>query len=260
MIWLAFLLAQNLTDPELLPRGEKIFARYCSVGYCHGVAGAAGRGPRLRGRELNKSYVYQVTLDGIANSGMPGWKGRLPDQDISAVVAYVMSLSSSTPSAPPPVVMPAGVGPAALVEFSGPEEIRRGYDLFFDATRGTRCSTCHTASGRGIPIGPDLKSLTSSDPAELMSLIRSERSKHVLLASLKNGETFPVLRVEQNEKWMKLYDLASPLPVLRTLGRSQIDSIVQTDDWAHQSVVGDYDEGELKAILLYLRWLSSTEE
>jgi mono/diheme cytochrome c family protein len=47
MIALALLLpllaqsAQSAVDPAIA-RGEKIFAQSCSVGYCHGVAGAAG--------------------------------------------------------------------------------------------------------------------------------------------------------------------------------------------------------------------------
>lgn len=262
MIWLVFLLAQNLaTDPSLVSRGEVTFAQYCSVGYCHGIAGSAGKGPRLRQHRLSRSYVHQVTRDGITHSGMPGWKGRLREQDISAVVAYVMSLASVSESASPPLTMPEGVGLASLANFTGPLEAKPGHDLFFDATRGTRCGTCHSASQRGIPIGPNLENLTTiKDRTELLSLIQSEQSKHVLTARLKSGDVFPVLRAEQGDKWVKLYDLSSPLPVLLTLERKAIESLVQTGDWAHESVVRSYDEQELEVIVLYLEWLSSPEK
>src|SRR5207247_142081 len=53
MIWLALLL-----QISPVAAGEKIFALQCSVGYCHGAAGAAARGPRLRGRTFDKNYLY----------------------------------------------------------------------------------------------------------------------------------------------------------------------------------------------------------
>src|SRR2546423_1351867 len=101
------LLAQSAQSAESggetpgIARGEKIFAQSWSVGYCHGVAGAAGRGPRLRGRTFSKDYLLNVTREGIPTSAMPAWKGRLKDDEIHAVVEYVASLSSATDPAPP---------------------------------------------------------------------------------------------------------------------------------------------------------------
>ncbi|MDA2928989.1 c-type cytochrome [Acidobacteria bacterium AH-259-O06] len=260
MIWLVLLLVQNLTDPGTISRGKRIFVQTCSVGYCHGVGGAAGAGPRLRGRKLDKDYVYRVTRDGIPQSAMPAWKGRLRDEDIWAVVAYVLSLSSAVEPASAPAEMPPGVGPAAFLQFPGPAEAKRGHDLFFDATRGTRCATCHSLGERGIPIGPDLRDVASENPAQLLSLIRNNRSKHVLTARLESGEVFPALRAGQNEKWVKLYDLTTPPPVLRTLERSQITSIVEANDWQHAAVVRNYKTEELQAIIPYLKWERSQEK
>ena len=254
MIWLLALLIQNPVDPSVVARGEKIFAQSCSVGYCHGVGGAAGRGPRLRGRRLDPNYVETVTRDGIPNSAMPGWKGRLQDEEIRAVVAYVVSLASASDAAPPANPMPAGVGPAALGGFQGPAEARPGHDLFFDATRISRCGTCHAVAGRGISIGPDL--MTSGEPA----LPRGLPPKHVITARLKNGEVFPALRVEQDERFIKLYDLIAAPPVLRTLERSEITSLLEGSDWRHESAVRNYTDQELQAITAYLRWLKSSPQ
>jgi mono/diheme cytochrome c family protein len=252
MIWLLVLLVQTPPDPSVIARGEKIFAQSCSVGYCHGVAGAAGRGPRLRGRKLDPSFVETVTRDGIPNSAMPAWKGRLQDEEIRAVVAYVVSLASASEAAPPANPMPAGVGPAALSGFQGPAEARPGHDLFFDATRISRCGTCHAVAGRGISIGPDL--MTSAEPA----LPRGLPPKHVITARLKNGELFPALRLEQDERFVKLYDLSTAPPVLRTLERSEITSLVEGSNWSHDSAVRNYSADELRAIITYLRWLKSS--
>jgi mono/diheme cytochrome c family protein len=251
MIWLLVLLIQKPPDPSVIGRGEKVFAQSCSVGYCHGVAGAAGRGPRLRGRKLDPNYVETVIRDGIPNSAMPGWKGRLPDEEIRAVVAYVVSLASAPEAAPPANPMPAGVGPGAFTGFQGPAEARQGHELFFDATRISRCGTCHAVAGRGISIGPDL--MTSGEPV----LPRGLPPKHVITARLKNGEVFPALRVEQDERFVKLYDLSAAPPVLRTLERSEITFLVEGTDWRHESAVLNYTDEDLRAIITYLGWLKS---
>ncbi len=257
MIWLLFLLAQNVTAEDPVAYGEKIFARNCSAGYCHGLAGVAGSGPRLRGRRLDRDYVDQVIRNGIPDSGMPGWKDRLSGEDISAVLAYVMNLSSGGKSPPEAVPMPSGVGPATFRKFRIPVQVREGHELFFGAIRIRRCGTCHSLAGQGVSIGPDLTKVASNESRELLSLIRGTHSKHVLTATLKNGSVFPALRVEQTETRVRVYDLSSPLPVLRTLERSEIQSLVQSNDWPHRSVVTSYNQQELKAILLYLNWLAA---
>ena len=112
-MWLLLFILGNVAAQEPSPNGERIFAQSCSVGYCHGAAGSAGRGPRLRGRKLERSYVEKVTRDGIPDSAMPGWKGRLSDREIAAVVDYIMGLASASDLVPPTNPMPPGEGPAS---------------------------------------------------------------------------------------------------------------------------------------------------
>ena len=248
MIAIALLLAQSAADPALIARGEKIFAQSCSVGYCHGVAGAAGRGPRLRGRTFSKDYLYNVTRDGIPNSAMPAWKARLKDEDIRAVVDYVASLSSATDAAPPANPMPPGIGPASLASFNGPPQAARGHALFFDPAR-ENCGVCHSIAGRGIAVGPDLKSLP-----DLVTPVRSTHSRHVLTARLKNGEEFPALLAEQNGRQTRLYDVTLAPPVLRTFAREDIVSLKENPSWRHSDFVKEYSQAELEDIGVYLRW------
>ena len=258
MICLLLLLSQNLTDPELISLGEEIFAQSCSVGYCHGAAGTAGRGPRLKGHSFQAEYVYRVTRDGIPDSAMPGWANRLSDREIWAVVGYVLSLSDSTETTSS-LDMPPGVGPAAFSPFSGPPQARAGQDLFFDATKGTtRCSTCHAMGGRGIAIGPNLEKSSESDLS--IPRIRSTGSHHVLTARLQDGESFPALRFGQTDDQARLYDLTLPPPVLRTFGRGEIQSLRSASDWSHDSVVKSYTDRELEKIIHYFIWLRSLRQ
>lgn len=247
MILVTLLLAQSVVPN--MAAGEKIFAQSCSVGYCHGAAGAAGRGPRLRGRAFTADYLYRVIADGIPNSAMPAWKGRLDETQIRAVVSYVMSLASATEPAPPANPMPPGVGPAALSRFNGPPQAERGHELFFDASHDMRCGVCHALGGRGIAIGPDLGN--SRDVAAGMD---AAHSQHVLAAVLNDGEKFPALLAGQEGDRVKLYDLSVPPPVLRTLNRAEIKSMAQDAGWSHQALLSGYTAAQLNDIVAYIRW------
>ena len=256
MICLFLLLMQNLSDPALVSRGEQIFAQHCSVGYCHGAAGAAASAPQLRGRQLDRDYVHRVTRDGIPQSAMPGWKELLSDANIWAVVSYVLSLATATDPVPDPNAMPSGTGPATFIEFRGPPETAPGRELFLDATRKGRCVTCHSLGGRGIPVGPDLAAVAQESAERLFSLMSSHRPRHVVSVTLVSGEIFPSLRSSQSDGEIRVYDLTSVLPVLRTLDRSQVTSMVQNQTWSHRSAVDDYTEDDLRAIIPYIRWES----
>ena len=62
--------AAVFSDPRIIKIGDKLFAKNCSRGYCHGKDGRAGRGPRFRGRTLDKSYMFKVTRQGVPGTSM----------------------------------------------------------------------------------------------------------------------------------------------------------------------------------------------
>lgn len=243
MIAIALLLAQVTAAPEAVARGEKIFSASCAVGYCHGAGGAASRGPRLRGRIFTSEYLHKVTREGIPNTAMPPWKGRLPEADIHDVVAYIASLSSVSGSAGVP---PAAPPPSALHDFEGPPEVQEGRKLFFDSTRAARCATCHSMGGLGTAIGPNL--------ARSKLVAFPERTRLVGTARLKNGARFPALLVEKTSKLVRLYDLSSPLPVLRSVQPSEFGGWNPKTTWRHDAAARGYSEAELKTILSFVRW------
>ena len=108
-----------------------------------------------------------------------------------------------------------------------------------------------------MPWVRELAGPTVADQDHFLSLVRAPRSQHVLTATLKDQCVFPALRFEQNEGWVKLYDLTSAPPVLRTIEASTIVSLENDQDWSHKSVTRDYQDEELKAIVEYLNWLDS---
>jgi mono/diheme cytochrome c family protein len=256
VIAIALLLAQSAAEPSMVARGQTVFAQNCSVGYCHGAGGAAGRGPRLRGRNLPKDYLDRVTREGIPSSAMPAWKGRLSEVDIRAVVEYVSMLSASTDAPPPMQPMPSGEGPATAQRFNGPPEAGRGFALFFDPARD-HCGVCHSTSGRGIAIAPDPAEAVSKSPTDAIAVIRSTSARKVVRVKTKDGESFVALRASESKDTVKVYDLTSAPPVLRTLERSEIESIAADPSWRHNDFVQPYSAAELSDIVAYLRWAAT---
>ncbi|MGM9488943.1 cytochrome c oxidase subunit II [Ideonella sp. YS5] len=86
------------TQPDLVARGEKVYAANCAV--CHKPDGK-GAGPikALDGSpkvlDADKTVQVKVVLNGQNNGAMPPWKGVLSDTDIAAVVTYTKNTWSN---------------------------------------------------------------------------------------------------------------------------------------------------------------------
>jgi mono/diheme cytochrome c family protein len=82
----------DLADTARVEEGRQQFQQTCAVAYCHGADGRTGGGaPTLRGRKVGTpEQIHAVIVNG--RQRMPPWRGRLPEQKLWALVAYVMSL------------------------------------------------------------------------------------------------------------------------------------------------------------------------
>ena len=80
-------------------QGQKLFTAFNCAG-CHSNGGG-GMGPPLMDDEWiygsAPRNIFETIVQGRPN-GMPSFGGRIPDQDIWELVAYVRSLSALTPS------------------------------------------------------------------------------------------------------------------------------------------------------------------
>jgi putative heme-binding domain-containing protein len=236
----------DLSDPQVIGSGATLFAKNCSVGYCHGSAGRAGRGPRLRGREWEKNYLFKVTYDGIPNSSMPAWKSRLTETEIGSIVAYILTLSKLTsdtvdPAGPPAATSPNPVAqaPASATSSAVPPlpgrsdgltgDPDKGKALFFDSSNDLNCGTCHKIRGGGGEVGPDLSQIHNRPARDILkdivlpSTVLSP-SRQLLRISLKTGESIQGIKTEESSSQLKIYDMDSLPPVLRTLSKDQIQA------------------------------------
>ncbi len=100
---------ERITDPEILGNGDQLFQENCAI--CHGkkaqglvenwqVSGEDGKfpPPPLNGT----AHTWHHPLNGLAHTirngtleiggSMPGWKDKLSDDDIFAIVIWISSL------------------------------------------------------------------------------------------------------------------------------------------------------------------------
>ncbi|HXY29588.1 MAG TPA: c-type cytochrome [Gemmatimonadaceae bacterium] len=82
-------------DPNAVAQGAKLFVAY-NCADCHGAGGSGAMGPALNDGRWHfggsAAEVYESIAEGRPD-GMPSWGGRLPDDQIWALVSYVRSLT-----------------------------------------------------------------------------------------------------------------------------------------------------------------------
>lgn len=160
--------AIQVPSPTLL-RGAGLYRENCVT--CHGAPGVAqddiGRsmqpvpGPLAdAARRWRPNELYWITRHGIKMSGMPAWEFHLAEEDLWAVVGFLVALPELSPQAY-----------AALSEQAGaPARAPRPGHRVADAARGRlalsqhACNACHVIPGVTGPdtfVGPPLKDLAA---------------------------------------------------------------------------------------------------
>jgi len=237
------LAAQIPANQSTLAQGEKVFAKNCADGPCHGTAGEAGKAPRLRGRGLTAEAVKWAVSEGVPASTMHQFKTRLSAADLEAVVAYAASLGQASAPAPK-----AASGPAMHAQ------AQRGQALFFDAAPGAACGTCHALAGKGNAVAPDLTRWARMSPRAIIVAVKASRTEYTQAVTLKAGGTFPGLKSTQDEKSISYFDLSVTPPALRQLAKADIASTADNSTWRHPPGNTDYSSAQLADIIAFIRW------
>ncbi len=227
-----------LAQDEAVKRGAALFRTTCAVAYCHGAEGTAGRAAKLVGHRLPRSIVAATVALGNAEKGMPGFSSSMKSEQIEAVVDYVMSLAGSGPE---------------LDYFGVPDRLKRtpeieaGRRLFFDAARMNGCGACHEIDGWGVPVGPDLAKSNTGAVNRLPEI----GSSRVMTVKPAKEAAFPGWVVDKGPS-VKVYDLSSPLPVMRSFAGGAV-TLEPGSAWSHRMAVAGYTGQELDSIGRFLR-------
>jgi len=99
-----------------MAQGERLFGWYNCAG-CHGRNGGGGMGPALSDERWlygdKPDQIFKTIMEGRPN-GMPSFKGRIPEDQVWQLVAYVRSMSglAATNAAPSRSDSTGGLTPA----------------------------------------------------------------------------------------------------------------------------------------------------
>ena len=145
---------------EQMEQGARIYAANCAV--CHGADGQGRVGATLAKDwpSIRPDLKVRATIEnGIAGSPMPAWGqvngGPLTDDDIGALVVYILSWQRGGPRFRPPTSTYIPRLPVSPVP-----------DVVGDPNQGAilydqNCAVCHGAEGRGR-VGASLDKVWSS--------------------------------------------------------------------------------------------------
>lgn len=83
----------DLKAPATIAAGRVLYNQKCA-GSCHGQDGQDGfYGPILAGKAyVEPAYVFVTLITGRPGSAMPSWAGRLTDDELWKIIAFVASL------------------------------------------------------------------------------------------------------------------------------------------------------------------------
>ena len=257
----------DLKDPQPISEGDKVFAQNCSVTYCHGREGASGRAPSVKDKKWEVTRLRKVIMEGIPNTSMPNWNDKLTERQISAVIAYILSISGEKPAKSQPSAtgvapennMPALMAPAATLPESLVGDPARGEQLFFAAgERG--CAGCHVIDGKGNPVGPDLTGSARRNARALFGDIvfpgaALDAGKPPLLRIvMKDGEKILGLKQEETPAAVRVFDMSRIPPVLRRVAKEQIQSVEPQTQSAMPERYGEvYTLRELLDLVSFLK-------
>ena len=140
-------------NPQAIAQGEQLYNQNCTS--CHGPNGGSGEiGPEiihnlsmpLRG-ELNDNQILDVIRNGAPGTVMLAWNGKLADDDILKIGAFLHSLRGTAIDSP----LPGDVG--------------HGEEIFWGKGR---CGSCHMLGGKGGLKGPDLTNVAAEYKSNLI--------------------------------------------------------------------------------------------
>jgi putative heme-binding domain-containing protein len=138
--------------------GRSTFNSFCAA--CHGLDGSGSdKAVNISGsdrvRRLSDAQLSSIISNGVPESGMPAFRS-LNGKQVRAVVSYLRSLQGKAEGR------------------SLPGDPKRGKEIFFG--KGD-CSACHTISGQGGFLGPDLTEHGATSSAEAIrdKIIRTPR-------------------------------------------------------------------------------------
>jgi mono/diheme cytochrome c family protein len=105
------------SDAEVIASGAKLYSVACAT--CHGPQGQGSRmAPALNVQsflaQTNDQAIKTIIAQGVPDTRMPAWGGRLNDTDLNSLVSFIRSWEPTAPAVAQPVQRPGQGGPPWL--------------------------------------------------------------------------------------------------------------------------------------------------
>lgn len=226
--FLAVIALPAVAQPSPAEQGKAIYDRVCTA--CHGANGGAGdRAPAivlagasgaLRG-ERSQAQLVAIVRDGIPGTGMPAWKGRLSEDDIAHIGAYIGALRGTALDNPTP------------------GDTVKGEAVFWG--KGM-CGSCHMINGRGDAVGPDLGNIAATRKATAIYDALT-KDKHSVFGD--GGVHLPMIPPMNYE----------PVTVVTKAGKTVEGVMRNQDHWSVQmvdmsGVLHSFDRATLRSVAI----------
>jgi putative heme-binding domain-containing protein len=217
-------------NSQAIAQGEQIYNQNCIS--CHGSNGGAGEiGPEiihnlsvpLRG-ELSDTQILDVIRNGAPGTVMQAWRGKLTDDDILKIGAFLHSLRGTAIDNP----------------LAG--NVAHGQEIFWGKGQ---CGSCHMLGGRGDLRGPDLSNVAAEYKSNLIVDALTKPNHRVYSDGGVHLRALPA---------MDTYDAVH---VILTNGRT-VDGVLLNQDSYSLQLMGDdnqlhlLDRSQVKALTIKL--------
>ena len=234
--------AQDLTSDsgfkETRELGRSTFNASCAG--CHGLDGGGGdKAPNISAnsgvQHLSDAEVSSIISNGISGTGMPAFH-NLNNRQLRATVDYIRSL-----------------GGKAEEQQTISCDATRGKEIFFGKGK---CSSCHTISGQGGFLGPDLTAYAATASAQSIrdAIIKSPRVapmgyRQAKLITAKGDQLEGLIRNEDNFS----VQLQTKDGGFHLLSKSGLRSFEHVNDSLMPANYGErLNDSELKDLVSYL--------
>ena len=150
------------------------------------------------------------------------------------------------------------VSGSAQTGFDGPEQAARGHELFFKTAKPEPCGNCHALGGKGTAVGPDLSVWARLAPRAAATAILATVTDKVVTVEPKAGSKFPGIKVSEDDKGTKFYDLSVSPPAAKDLAKGEFTTS-SNSTWKHPPGTQEYTAEQLADIIAYIRWVGAKD-
>jgi mono/diheme cytochrome c family protein len=146
---------------------------------------------------------------------------------------------------------------SATAQTDMPAQAARGQELFMKTAKPRPCVSCHVLAGQGTAVGPDLKMWSRFPPRSAAMAITSKLTDKVVEVRPKQGEPFPAMKISEDEKSIRLFNLTVMEP--REMARADIAEMAANTKWKHPASQEEYTAEQLADIIAYIRWAGAKD-